>query len=88
MFLQAYRAVMDPTQNPLRRLPKVVRFQYMTILAYMWSAIFALWIGYTWLIGPSVVAHSLLLVGLFFTSEIFGAARRGQLYWREEDQRH
>lgn len=78
MLRQAYRSVMNPSENPLRKLPKIVRFQYMIILAYMWSAIFALWLGYTWLMGPSLVAHSLLLVGLFFTSEIFSIANRRQ----------
>jgi len=87
MFSRAYRAVMDPSQNPLRNLPKMVRFQYMSILAYMWSAIFALWIGSVWLMGPSLVAHTLLLVGVFFTTEIFNLARKGQLYWRENEQR-
>jgi hypothetical protein len=40
----------------------------------MWSAIFALWIGYMWLMGPSIIAHTFLLVGVFFTSEIFALA--------------
>ena len=79
MLRQSYRLVMDPYENPLRKLPKMVRFQYMIILAYMWSAIFALWLGYTWLMGPSLVAHSLLLIGLFFTGEVFSLANRVQL---------
>jgi hypothetical protein len=42
----------------------------------MWSAIFALWIGYMWFMGPSIIAHTFLLVGVFFTSEIFAIASR------------
>ncbi len=78
MIAQAYRAIMDPSENPLRELPRMVRFQYMSILAYMWSAIFALWLGHMWLFGASVAAHTLLLVGLFFTAEIFAYAKSGE----------
>ncbi len=80
MLMKAYRLVMDPAENPLRNLPRTVRFHYMLLLSYMWSAIFALWMGYTWLMGPSLIAHSLLLIGIFFTAEIFALAnRRAQL---------
>ena len=77
MLTKAYRAVMDPSENPLFALPRMVRFHYMLILSYMWSAIFALWIGYTWMMGPSFVAHSLLLIGVFFTAEIFTLGGKG-----------
>ena len=76
MLTQLYRLVMDPSENPLRTLPPIVRFQFMVILSYTWSAIFALWIGYMWFMGPSVIAHTLLLVGVFFTSEIFALASK------------
>ena len=76
MLTNAYNMLMDPSENPLRNLPRIVRFHYMLLLSYMWSAIFALWIGYTWLMGPSLVAHSLILVGVFFTSETFALANR------------
>lgn len=77
MLTKAYKAVMDPSENPLFALPRMVRFHYMLILSYMWSAIFALWIGFTWMMGPSLVAHSLLLIGVFFTAEIFALAGKG-----------
>ena len=76
MLTDAYKAVMDPSVNPLSNLPKTVRFHYMLVLSYMWSAIFALWVGYTWLMGASLIAHSILLVGLFFTAEVFALANR------------
>ncbi len=65
---------MDPSVNPLRNLPRLVRFHYMLLLSYMWSAIFAMWVGYTWLMGPSLIAHSILLVGLFFTTDVVALA--------------
>ena len=37
MIANAYAAVMNPEVNPLRQLPKMVRFQIMTSLALMWS---------------------------------------------------
>ena len=74
MLTRAYRLVMDPSENPLRNLPSMVRFHYMLLLSYMWSAIFALWVGYTWLMGPSLIVHTVLLIGVFFTAEIFALA--------------
>ena len=40
MMTSLYDMVMNPDRNPLQALPKMVRFQYMAILAYMWSAVF------------------------------------------------
>lgn len=77
MAMRLYDLVMDPEQNPLRALPKMVRFQYMIVLAYMWSVIFAMYIGAIALIGPSIAAHTILLVGVFFTADIFRRSRRG-----------
>ena len=67
----AYASVMDPEVNALRRLPKVVRFQLMTALALMWSVVFAIWIGAVQIIGPSWAAHAILLVGVYFTADVF-----------------
>lgn len=75
MLRQAYGLVMDPDFNPLRRLPKMVRFQYMSILAFMWSAVFTIWTGWMFVFGPSVVAHLLILVAMFFTADVFRRAQ-------------
>jgi hypothetical protein len=71
MRSQLYRLIMDPEVNGLWRLPKMVRFQYMTMLAFMWSAIFTVWTGSISLFGPSAVRHTILLVGVFFTADVF-----------------
>jgi hypothetical protein len=71
MRSQLYRLIMDPEVNGLWRLPKMVRFQYMTMLAFMWSAIFTVWTGSISLFGPSAVGHTILLVGVFFTADVF-----------------
>ena len=48
----------------------------MLLLSHMLSAIFALWVDYKWLMGPSLIAHSNLLVGLYFTADVFALANR------------
>lgn len=74
LISNSYAVVMDPQINPLRRLPKMVRFQIMTILALAWSVVFCLWMGAIQMIGLSWTAHALLLVGVYFTADIFRRA--------------
>jgi hypothetical protein len=83
MLKSTYSLVMDPNRNPLRALPKMVRFQYMVVLAYMWSAVFSIYIGTIALFGPSIVAHTILLIGVFFTADIFRRARKRALSYDE-----
>jgi len=71
-----YRVIMDSSVNPLANLPKIVRFQLMSTLAFMWSGVFSLWIGNIAIFGPSALGHMLLLVGVFFTSETFRRVRK------------
>ena len=75
MLRHFFRLVMDPKQNPLSGLPKMVRFQYMLILSYMWSTVFTIWVGSAMAFGSSVIGHTVLLVGVFFTADIFRRAR-------------
>ncbi len=83
MLRRMYDAVMDPEQNPLSALPKMVRFHFMVILAYLWSAVFAIWVGSFVLFGPSLAAHLILLVGVFFTNDIFRRAWSNGLSHRD-----
>ena len=75
MISGIYDGIMDPKQNPLRALPKVVRFQYMLMLSYMWSTVFTVWVGSAMAFGWSVAGHTVLLVGLFFIADLFRRAR-------------
>ena len=75
MFKESYALVMSPNSNHLKGLPKMVRFQLMTTLAFMWSFIFTMWIGSMQFFGPSAIVHTLVLIGVFFTAEIFKKAR-------------
>ena len=83
MIKRTYQAIMDPRRNPLRHLPRTVCFQYMCILAYMWSAIFAIALGSALAFGVSLVGHVAVLVGIFLTAEVFRSARRQSLHHRE-----
>lgn len=76
MLRQTYDLVMDPERNALNALPKTTRYQLMAILAYTWSAIFAVWTGHLMWFGPSAVAHTLILLGLLFTADVFRQAER------------
>lgn len=83
MIRHLYDLVMDPNRNPLQALPKMVRFQYMVILAYMWSVIFSIYLGTVAVLGPSIAAHTILLIGVFFTADIFRRARARSLSYDE-----
>ncbi|MEM7749068.1 MAG: hypothetical protein AAF346_12485 [Pseudomonadota bacterium] len=74
MIKQSYDLIMDPESNPLRALPIIVRFRLMAILALMWCSVFTIWTGWIALYGPSVAAHLVLLVGVFFTADVFRQA--------------
>ena len=71
-----YKVVMDSSMNPLAALPKMVRFQFMSMLSFMWSGVFSLWIGNLALFGPSAIGHMILLLGVFFTADTFRRARK------------
>ena len=71
-----WRLVMDSASNPLMRVPKMQRFQMMQVLAWMWSLVFAAWVGSALIFGVSRVGHAILLIGVFFTAGVFRHARR------------
>ena len=71
-----YKVIMDSSVNPLANLPKIVRFQLMSTLAFMWSGVFSLWVGNIAIFGPSALGHMILLLGVFFTAETFRRARK------------
>ena len=74
--MNLYSIVMNSSFNPLRKLPKSVRFQIMVLLSWMWSSIFSLWVGSVLAFGASIGVHMILLVGIFFTAEAFRRARK------------
>ncbi len=83
MFTQTYDLVMHEDKNAFSALPNIRKFQLMTILAYMWCAIFSLGVGSYVFFGTSVVLHMLVLIGIFFTADIFRKARERSMDHRE-----
>ena len=71
MIRDTWNSVMDADNNPLMRLPKMVRFQIMSYLAVMWCMIFTVYTGWLMTLGPSIFAHLIILVGIFFTDKVF-----------------
>ena len=45
MILKYYKLIMDSRYNALSNLPVSTRFQLMSVLSWMWSAIFSIGIG-------------------------------------------
>jgi hypothetical protein len=75
MSRNSFLSIMDPDQNGLKGLPKVVRFQLMVVLASLWSAIFCASAGLLiWLPGYLIVHMLLIFVGIFGTSLAFKLA--------------
>jgi len=71
----AYRAVMDPTVNPLSALPPGQRFQTMIYLSILWTLIFCLGTGAWVWYGELMVLHVLVALGILMTDITFRRAR-------------
>ncbi len=79
MFQKIFKSVMDPENNGLSQLPKVVKFQIMVTLSFMWSIIFCISAGvFIWLPGYILVHVLLLAIGIFGTSWIFQRSGSGE----------
>ena len=75
---ETYNLIMDSRYNPLKTLPRIVSFQLMTILAYMWSVVFTISIGSYFALWPTILGHTAVLVGVFFTGSVFSHASKEQ----------
>jgi len=53
----------------------------MTILAFMWSGVFAVYLGSITYFGISVAAHIILILMFFFTVAVFYDAEKNQSSW-------
>lgn len=82
MMKQTYSIVMNADMNAFSSLPRTTKFQLMSILAYMWSIVFAMGVGSIMTFGTSVIFHMLVLCGTFFTADLFQKARQGTISHR------
>ena len=71
----SWDGVMSIERNPMRHLPLPTAHLVMQILAWMWSIIFSLAVGSYIAFGITVLAHSLVLAGVFVTLAVFRMAR-------------
>ena len=79
---EAYQYIFDSSKNPLRHIPDPTsRMFIMTILAFMWSAAFAIYLGSIIYFGLSVAAHIVLILMFFFTVAVFYDAEKNNSSW-------
>ena len=79
---EAYQYIFDSSKNPLRHIPDPTsRLFIMTILAFMWSGAFAIYLGSITYFGISVAAHIVLLLMFFFTMAVFYDAEKNKSSW-------
>ena len=72
-----FQVIMDPSRNPLAKLPPAQRFQIMAALAIMWSLIFCAMAGIMIWYPAYVAAHFvLLIVGTLVTTVVFKSAAK------------
>ena len=72
MLTTCWDAVLNEDRNPLARLPKIVRFQIMAILALMWTVVFCARAAlFMWFPHFAFAHGSLLLPVIFGTSSVF-----------------
>ena len=79
LFKEAWNSVMTIQDSPLRhiqRLDPMAAHAVFQILAYMWSAIFALWIGNMFWFAISGMGHSLVIGGIFITAMTYREANK------------
>ena len=79
LFKEAWNSVMTIQNSPLRhiqRLDPMAAHAVFQILAYMWSAIFALWIGNIFWFAISGMGHSLVIGGIFITAMVYKGAEK------------
>ena len=79
---EAYQYIFDSSKYPLRHIPDPTsRLFIMTILAFMWSGAFAIYLGSITYFGISVAAHIVLLLMFFFTMAVFYDAEKNKSSW-------
>lgn len=78
----SYKYIFDSSKNPLRHIPDPTsRMFIMTILAFMWSGVFAAYLGSIIYFGISIAAHIAVIVMFFFTVAVFYDAEKNKSSW-------
>ena len=84
LFLRIYNSLMRRKYNPLSNIPNVATGHLvMQLLAWMWCIVFSMWMGSVYIFGISVIAHAVIIAGIFITAATFYAARVSPSYFHE-----
>lgn len=67
----SWSSVMDEKKNPLKNYSLPAAHMLMQTLAWMWSAIFSVWVGSYFVFGVTAVGHLLVIAGVFITLMVF-----------------
>ena len=77
---ESYDAIMDDKVNALKDLPFQVKFMSMQILAWMWSAVFGIYIVESiYAFGISAIAHALFITMTVLTAIYFRQVRKQRI---------
>ena len=81
-MIKVYNLLMDSRHNPLSNIPDTsTRHLVMQVLAWMWCAIFGMWMGSILVFGISAAIHAILLAGIFVTVGVFETAKGKPAYF-------
>ena len=72
----AWKSVMTIKNSPLRNLPPQLVLMVFSILAIMWSGIFAAIINNPYAFGISAGGHLLVIFGIFITAIVYDSAEK------------
>ena len=76
----AYDVIMDDKKNALSRLPFQVKFMSMQVLAWMWSAVFGIYIVESiYAFGISAFSHAGLITMTVLTAVYFKQVKQEKL---------
>tara|TARA_Y100001980_G_C14454568_1_gene237744 strand:- start:10 stop:336 length:327 start_codon:yes stop_codon:yes gene_type:complete len=72
----AWNGIMTIKNSPLRNLPPQLGLMVFSILAIMWSGIFAALINNPYAFGISAGGHLLVIFGIFITAIVYDSAEK------------
>ena len=72
----AWNGIMTIKNSPLRGLPPQLGLMVFSILAIMWSGIFAALINNPYAFGISAGGHLLVIFGIFITAIVYDSAEK------------
>jgi len=73
---EVYQTVMTVEHSPLKNFDPMVAHMLFQVLAFVWSAIFALMLGSYLAFGISAALHGIFVAGVFITFLVFNEGNR------------